>query len=143
MGAYRKSDSAKKAVIKVLDRRDEQDDLERVVKLVSVLKIAEKSVNPWIPGKPAVHRQGRSRDTDLAALFDAANFLRTNPPLDAGEDLQDRIKGSADQIDDLIEGITNDPENMELWKSAQLVLLDLILFLEKTMHKMKKSWLGN
>ena len=38
-GAYLKSDSAKKVVDKVLDRSDAQDDLARIVDLISVLKM--------------------------------------------------------------------------------------------------------
>ncbi len=86
-----------------------------------------------------MHRVGRSRDTDLDLLCDATSFLRTNPPLEAGEGLQHKIVGSADQLGKLTLEITNDPENGNLWRLAQLKLQDLIQFLQKTAHKMKKK----
>lgn len=144
--AYRKSDSAKRAVTEALGRRDAQDDLDRIVRFVSVLKSAKESVTPWIPRIPQEHdadqdkgRAGRHRGTDLIALRDAATFLRTYPPLEADESLQSKINQSADQLNNLAERIGQDLENECLWNLALLALSDLIPFFERTVRMMKNK----
>ena len=107
--------------------------------LVSVLKAAMESVTPWTPGMSTDHQAGRDRNTDRIALCNAANSLRTNPPLEADEVLRDKIEGCADKLNDLAERINETPENENLWKSAQLELQRLIPFLEKEIRTMKKK----
>lgn len=136
------SNNAKKAATKVLARRDEQDNLDKIIRLVFELKKAKESVTIWMPGMPPVRQQGRDRREDLAALFIAADSLRTNPPLEADEDLQREINGSADKLDDLAQEIRGDIKNEDLWKSAQLELSYIINVLEKTVRIMKNRLAG-
>ena len=140
--ALYKSNSAKKAVVKALDHRDAQDDLDRIVKLVSDLKAAQESVTPWIPGMSEKRWVGRDRNADLVALCDAVNSLRTNPPLEADEDLRGKIQESADRLDGLAESIGEDLENKNLWKLAQSELQKLIPILETAVRVTRKKLIG-
>ena len=133
------SDSAKKAVNKAQDRRDAQDDLERIVQIISVLNTAIKSVTPWIPGKSTKHRAGLDRFTAIDALRDAANILRTNSPLEVDEGLQDKIEESADMLEDLIKRIANALEDEARWDEVRLRLLKLIPYFQKIENKMRNK----
>ena len=122
---------------KALDHRDEQEDLDRTINLVSDLKAAKDSATSWIPGM--VDRQGgRDREEDIAKLHKAVDSLRTNPPLEMDIDLQIGIDEAAKRINDLAGEISENPNDGNLWKSAQSELQNLIRSLEKIVRLTKK-----
>jgi len=116
--AYWKADNAKKAVQKALERRNSDEDLQRLRNLISVMEAAKEAVAPWVAGMPHDRKTGRDQQDDLAKLSETIDLLRTKAPLDIKDAEQKRIKKSATVLDKEFKAITNPTDNQDHWKAA-------------------------
>jgi hypothetical protein len=116
--AYWKADDAKKAVQKALERRNSDEDLQRLRNLIAVMEAAKEAVSPWVAGMPPDRTTGRDQPDDLAKLSETIDLLRTKAPLDLKEAEQRRIKKSATVLDKEFKEITNPTDNQDHWKAA-------------------------
>lgn len=129
--AYFKADDAKKAVQRVLKKRNADEDLKRLRDLVATMEVAKEAVTPWIAGMPSERRVGRNQEDDLAKLGDTVDCLRTKAPLDLEDAMQRRIKKSASVLDKELNSIRSSTDNQDHWKTALSEIQSMIPRLEQ------------
>lgn len=137
--AYWKADNAKKAVQKVLTKRNADDDLRRLHNLISVMEIAKEAVSPWVSGMPQDRRTGRDQQDDIAKLTETIDCLRTKAPLSIEDAIKRRIERSANLLDEEFKEISNPTDNRDHWKAALSEIQLMIPKLEQLERVMRDA----
>lgn len=137
--AYLKADDAKKAVQNALKRRNSDEDLQRIRKLIAAMEVAKEAVAPWVAGVPHDRRTGRDQKDDLAKLSETVDFLRTKAPLDLDDAEQRRIKKSATVLDKAFKEIGTPTDNQDHWKAALSEIQLMIPRLEQLERSMRDA----
>lgn len=137
--AYLKADDAKKAVQKVLRKRNADEDLKRLRDLIVAMEAAKEAVTPWIAGMPHDRKTGRDQQDDLTKLSETIDCLRTKAPLDLEDAMHKRIKRSATVLDKEFNSITNPVDNQDHWKAALSEIQLMIPRLEQLERSMKDA----
>lgn len=137
--AYLKADDAKMAVQNALWKRNIDEDLDRLRKLIAIMESAKEAVSPWVEGMPQDRRTGRDQKDDLAKLNETIDALKTKAPLEIDEAEQRRIKKSAQVLDNEFREITAPTDNQDHWKAALSEIQLMIPRLEKLERSMRDS----
>ncbi len=141
--AYLKADDAKKAVQKALNKRNADEDLQRLRSTIVVMEAAKEAVAPWVVGMPQDRRTGRDQQDDIATLSEAIDCLRTKAPLDFDDNQQRRIKKSATMLDRALNEITNQNDNKDHWKAALSEIQLMIPRLEQLERSIRDIQVSN
>jgi hypothetical protein len=141
--AYYKADTAKKAVDRMISRRNTYEDLDRLKSLIRCLKAAQEAVGPWRSGISSNRRMGRNQEDDLSQLGETVDHLRTKSPLELDAKLGRIIKKSASVLEKEFNEIARLTDNQDHWKAAHSEIQVMIRKLEQVERKMWDGQLAN
>ena len=130
IGALIKAESAQKAVKNTIEKRNEDEDLQRLRNLISTLQNTKDAVKPWVPGISPDRQTGRQRDTDVATLMDAIDSLKTNAPLSLDAEKSARITETTEALEKHFGEITNPTNDDDHWHNTLIEIQTIIPLLD-------------
>jgi hypothetical protein len=123
--------AAKKAAETVVEKKNQQEDGDRLKELLAALNSAKDAAMRRQGGAPEFLSAGHDPARDLHALRTAHDRLVTRLPIKLGRSLGTDVKNAADELLKAIRNIEEIGVNRDGWKDALATLQILIPSLEQ------------
>ncbi len=123
--------AANDAATKVIAKKNEQEDRERLRSLIATLGAAKDAAMRRQRGVPESMSAGHDRDLDLQSLRFAHDALLTKLPLDLAEEIHADAGNATGELEVALSNVEGVGANRDGWKDALSTLQVLIPRLEQ------------
>ena len=140
--AFFTATSARKAVTKVIKKKDDQEDTEKLKHLISTIRAVIKESLKYRAEAGISPTEGISLEQSKRRMLEAESTLRTSFPLSWDEDQRNEVVSAADKISDVLETIEDEASLGIGWTRISNILQLLVPRLEQEERALINAQLG-